>query len=174
MPVNNCSENGNPGYKYGARGKCYTYDVNNESSRKKAKEQAYKQGYAIDKLADASLLEKVWFYIKGLNKMKIIIITMLLFSSVTYAEFRKKNINGGYTVYNNSGISYTARPNIHNGYNYYNRRYLGMSARNQEYERFYPSHYGRNFSPWGTNNRQVRGRNNTHTKSNGSRSSSTR
>jgi hypothetical protein len=45
MPVHECTENGRPGYSYGG-GKCYTYT--DEASRKKAKQQAYLQGAAIE------------------------------------------------------------------------------------------------------------------------------
>ena len=47
MPVQNCSENGKPGYRWGSRGKCYVYVPGNEASRKKAKQKAYIQGAAI-------------------------------------------------------------------------------------------------------------------------------
>lgn len=38
---------GKSGYKYGNSGHCYTYESGNEPARKKAKQQAYIQGYAI-------------------------------------------------------------------------------------------------------------------------------
>ena len=47
MPVKNCEENGKPGFKYGDSGKCYTYDTNNEGSKRNAKKQAIIQGIAI-------------------------------------------------------------------------------------------------------------------------------
>lgn len=47
MPVQECEENGKPGYRYGGEGKCYTYTADNEESRKHAKQQAYIQGAAI-------------------------------------------------------------------------------------------------------------------------------
>lgn len=48
MPILNCTLNGKPGYKWGNKGKCYTYTPGNEKSRKEAKQKAYKQGAAID------------------------------------------------------------------------------------------------------------------------------
>lgn len=48
MPVKKCQSDGKPGYKYGDSGKCYTYDTNDEESKKKALEQAKKQGRAIE------------------------------------------------------------------------------------------------------------------------------
>lgn len=47
MPVQRCVKNGNPGFKWGDAGKCYTYTPNNKESMKKAKEKALKQGQAI-------------------------------------------------------------------------------------------------------------------------------
>jgi len=46
MPVQSCTENGKQGYSYGS-GKCYTYTVGDEPSRKAAKRKAYLQGAAI-------------------------------------------------------------------------------------------------------------------------------
>ena len=48
MPVKQCSENGQPGYKFGDAGKCYTYTPGDEASRKRAKEKAHKQGAAME------------------------------------------------------------------------------------------------------------------------------
>lgn len=47
MPINSCSSDGNPGYKWGDGGKCYTYSPNNESSKKAARKKALAQGIAI-------------------------------------------------------------------------------------------------------------------------------
>ncbi len=47
MPVQLCRKDGKPGYKYGESGHCYTYEVGNEASRKKAKQKAHLQGAAI-------------------------------------------------------------------------------------------------------------------------------
>jgi len=49
MPVQSCRKGKKPGYKYGSGGKCYTYTSTNEKARKKAKQKAYVQGYAISK-----------------------------------------------------------------------------------------------------------------------------
>ncbi len=46
MPVHECSRDGKPGYQFGASGKCYTYDPDDEVSRKAAKQKAYIQWYA--------------------------------------------------------------------------------------------------------------------------------
>jgi hypothetical protein len=47
MPVNSCSSNGKPGYKWGDAGKCYTYTAGDEASMKAAKKKALAQGIAI-------------------------------------------------------------------------------------------------------------------------------
>lgn len=47
MPVQSCELNGEPGYKFGPQGKCYTYNPNNEGSKKNAKKKAALQGVAI-------------------------------------------------------------------------------------------------------------------------------
>jgi len=46
MPVKRCTENGINGYKWGDRGKCYTYT--NERQREQARESALRQGRAIE------------------------------------------------------------------------------------------------------------------------------
>lgn len=46
MPVESCSENGKPGYKWGQAGKCYVYDPSSEASKKAAKKRALAQGIA--------------------------------------------------------------------------------------------------------------------------------
>ena len=47
MPVNSCSDNGKPGYKWGDAGKCYTYTPGSEASKASAKKKALAQGIAI-------------------------------------------------------------------------------------------------------------------------------
>lgn len=47
MPIKKCRKEGNPGYKYGDSGKCYTYKSGSESSRKRARNKAREQGQAI-------------------------------------------------------------------------------------------------------------------------------
>lgn len=46
MPIKHCEKNGSPGYSWGNTKKCWTYDPKNEASRKKAKQNCLKQGYA--------------------------------------------------------------------------------------------------------------------------------
>lgn len=48
MPIKNCNKDGKPGYSWGNTNKCWTYDPNNEASRKKARQNCIKQGYAED------------------------------------------------------------------------------------------------------------------------------
>ena len=46
MPINSCSNNGKPGYKWGEQGMCYTYAEGNDQSMKQAKNKARLQGIA--------------------------------------------------------------------------------------------------------------------------------
>ena len=46
MPVNPCSENGQPGFKWGDSGKCYLYERGNSNSMGEAKRKATIQGLA--------------------------------------------------------------------------------------------------------------------------------
>ena len=43
MPINPCSSNGKPGYKFGDSGKCYTYTPGNAASRSNARNKAIEQ-----------------------------------------------------------------------------------------------------------------------------------
>lgn len=47
MPVNSCSSNGKPGYKFGDSGACYTYTPGDSESRKSAKAKASAQERAV-------------------------------------------------------------------------------------------------------------------------------
>jgi len=47
MPVESCSLNGKPGFRYGERGKCYTYTPGDKSSMQEARRKANNQGIAI-------------------------------------------------------------------------------------------------------------------------------
>jgi hypothetical protein len=52
MPVKDCQDNNQSGYKWGSSGKCYTYSPNNEGSKKNAKKKALTQGLAIGEIGD--------------------------------------------------------------------------------------------------------------------------
>lgn len=47
MPVESCSLNGKPGFRYGDKGKCYTYTSGDKSSMEAAREKANNQGIAM-------------------------------------------------------------------------------------------------------------------------------
>lgn len=47
MPIQECKENGKPGFKYGKSGKCYVYESGNESAKESARDKARKQGAAV-------------------------------------------------------------------------------------------------------------------------------
>jgi len=49
MPVQPCTENGQPGYRWGEAGKCYTYPRGNRRARVRARVSAEVQGYAVEK-----------------------------------------------------------------------------------------------------------------------------
>jgi len=48
MPVQRCSKNGKPGFKYGGKGACYTYNPNSTQSQVAARQKAERQGRAIE------------------------------------------------------------------------------------------------------------------------------
>jgi len=47
MPIQGCTKDGKPGFKYGDRGTCYTYTPGNEASRQRALAKAQAQERAI-------------------------------------------------------------------------------------------------------------------------------
>jgi hypothetical protein len=64
MPVNPCSENGNPGFQWGDSGKCYIYTRGDTESMGEAKRKATVQGlatgeYESEKSFDEEKVEKV-------------------------------------------------------------------------------------------------------------------
>jgi hypothetical protein len=48
MPLQTCTSDGKPAYRWGEHGKAYTYNPNDEASRKEAKRKAIIQGVAIE------------------------------------------------------------------------------------------------------------------------------
>lgn len=47
MPIQSCSSDGKPGFKWGEGGKCYTYTAGSDFSRKEARRKALAQGIAM-------------------------------------------------------------------------------------------------------------------------------
>ena len=47
MPIQSCTKDGKPGFRWGKTGKCYIYIPGNEKSRKEAIAKAQKQARAI-------------------------------------------------------------------------------------------------------------------------------
>lgn len=43
MPVKGCRSGGKPGFKFGDKGTCYTYTLNNQKSRGRARKKAEAQ-----------------------------------------------------------------------------------------------------------------------------------
>lgn len=48
MPVEKCTKNGKPGYRWGNGGTCYPYTAGDDASQNRAKKKALKQGEAIE------------------------------------------------------------------------------------------------------------------------------
>jgi hypothetical protein len=48
VPLQTCRQDGKPGFKWGNAGACYTYDPGDDAAKGKAKQQAIKQGVAIE------------------------------------------------------------------------------------------------------------------------------
>jgi hypothetical protein len=48
MPVESCQKEGEPGFRWGPTGKCYTYVEGNAQSRNEAIAKAQEQGRAIE------------------------------------------------------------------------------------------------------------------------------
>jgi len=48
MPVQRCQQDGKPGFKWGKRGKCYTYNPNDTKGKAEARLKAETQGRAIE------------------------------------------------------------------------------------------------------------------------------
>ena len=47
MPIQRCEENARPGFKWGGRGKCFTYRLGDSEGRRKARVKAEAQGRAV-------------------------------------------------------------------------------------------------------------------------------
>ena len=58
MPVQVCTSNGQPGFRYGKSGACYTYKAGSESGRKAAKRKSILQGAAIAQSTGEKLIVK--------------------------------------------------------------------------------------------------------------------
>src|SRR5215211_7019988 len=56
MPVQTCQSDGKSGYRWGSRGKCYTYPAGNDRARREAKRKAIVQGIAAGERPTAALL----------------------------------------------------------------------------------------------------------------------
>ena len=58
MPVQRCTENGRPGWRYGTTGKCYCFTKGDKAGSNAAKRKAYIQASAI-KTSQAKAGKKV-------------------------------------------------------------------------------------------------------------------
>lgn len=59
MPVKECQLEGKPGYKWGDKGKCYTYSPDNEGQKRNAKKSAILQGVAIGEYAEIGEMDGI-------------------------------------------------------------------------------------------------------------------
>jgi len=74
MPVNKCSKDGKPGFKWGDSGACYIYTPGNEESIKAAKKKVLAQALAIGDIGkndDLLSEEDVEYAIKSLKDLVI-------------------------------------------------------------------------------------------------------
>jgi len=71
MPLKRCRKDGKPGYKWGDRGKCYTYTPNNDKERREAKKKAIKQGIAIGDIKNTKNLIDGMLY--NINELEMTI-----------------------------------------------------------------------------------------------------
>ena len=78
MPVNPCSENGNPGFKWGDSGKCYIYTRGDVESMGEAKRKATIQGLATGEYENTKSFDE--------EKLDISI-------QLDYADYIKEYIN---------------------------------------------------------------------------------
>src|SRR5436190_24133833 len=60
MPIEACTLNGKPGWRWGKQGRCYTYRPNSEASSNEAKRRAHVQGYAIEQNGGRSVEDGIW------------------------------------------------------------------------------------------------------------------
>ena len=68
MPVQSCSDNEKPGYKWGEQGVCYTYSKGNLSQKKRAKRRAFYQGLAMGEASNFKKSEDLTEILKSLTE----------------------------------------------------------------------------------------------------------
>lgn len=82
MPVQSCSDNERPGYKWGEQGVCYTYSKGNLSQKKRAKRRAFYQGLAM---GEASNFKKS----EDLTEEEAMLADALLAIATMYGKFNE-------------------------------------------------------------------------------------
>ena len=82
MPVQSCSDNAKPGYKWGEQGVCYTYSKGNLSQKKRAKRRAFYQGLAM---GEASNFKKS----EDLTEEEAMLADALLAIATMYGKFNE-------------------------------------------------------------------------------------
>lgn len=95
MPVNSCSDNGKPGYKWGDAGKCYIYNPNNESSKASAKKKALAQGIAIGDI-NIKMLKEELSIIEEDNKLTNILKSLKEWFREEWVDLSRPKPGGGF------------------------------------------------------------------------------
>lgn len=70
MPIQSCSLDNKPGFKWGQQGKCYTYDPKSETSKSNAHDKARAQGAAI---GDYKMNKQIDIHMKKLKCAEILL-----------------------------------------------------------------------------------------------------
>ena len=82
MPVRPCSSNGQPGYRFGDSGKCYTYTPGNAASRREARDKANMQ----ERAARAS------GWTEQFDNLDVLLEEFSLYEMSSYQEFLNKEL----------------------------------------------------------------------------------
>jgi hypothetical protein len=93
MPVQSCSDNGKPGYKWGEQGACYTYPQGNLVQQKKAKKKAFYQGLAIGEASNFKKLDDVDF---DENKLDDVLKSLTEWFKEKWVDISRPKAGGGF------------------------------------------------------------------------------
>jgi len=93
MPVQSCSDNGKPGYKWGEQGACYTYPKGNLAQQKKAKKKAFYQGLAIGEASNFKKLDDVDF---DENKLDDVLKSLTEWFKEKWVDISRPKAGGGF------------------------------------------------------------------------------
>lgn len=120
MPVNPCSENGKPGFKWGEQGKCYLYTPGDKKSLGEAKRKATVQGIAtgeyIEKISvNVPIDKELYARVKSEAKAKFDVYPSAYANAWLVREYKKRG--GKYkTVSKMDEQSFIKEEEMINGY----------------------------------------------------------